>query len=329
MIKQRFNDQGAVALITTIIISILLSIVVIGVMIVTISELRQSNDNEQSIRAYYAAESGVENAISKAMALPHTSQDCSNPTLSKNLNLDPTNLGQVGWSCQQILFTGQPSGTLSQADQAVQLDLEGAGIFHSATLEWDTGAPKNYTPVVGALPSSAAWSASNRPAALELTVVDYPKLAPFNGSDINTQNYLVLPGGGGAIAQIGAPVGSNPLRGTCTGSGTYHCKITFNGFSTTRSYMLRLRTRYVGTSYQFTFYTGANGVGLKTDVPDGTATIDVTGKAGDVYRRVVYKIPFDKGAAVGLDYVLFSDTNICKDLTIIGAAISGPPGCGI
>jgi hypothetical protein len=68
--------------------------------------------------------------------------------------------------------------------------------------------------------------------------------------------------------------------------------------------------------------TGGTGGGTPVDVPDGTATIDVTGKAGDVYRRVVYKIPFNKGAAVGLDYVLFADQNVCKDMTIIGSTVT-------
>ncbi len=331
MINQRFNDRGAVALISTIVISILLSIVIIGVMIVMVSELRQSNDNEQSIRAYYAAESGVEDAVVKALASPGVDQDCtaSSASTTKNLNIDPANAGNVGWSCQQIHFSGNPSGRLAEADKAVQVDLEGAVNINSATLEWDTGAVKNYAPVPNPLPQTTNWA--GRPAALELTVVDYPKAPSFAAANINIQNYLILPGNGPVtIAQIGASAAPNPLRGTCTALGTYHCKITFNGMNAGgNSYMFRLRSRYVGTDYKLTFYTGSNGSGIVKAVPDGTATIDVTGKAGDVYRRVVYKIPFNKGAAVGLDYVLFSDSNICKDLTIIGGVAAGPAGCGL
>ena len=324
MTRERLNNRGAVALITTIIISILLSIIITGVAIVMVSELRQSNDNEQSIRAYYAAESGVEDAINKAMILPHTDQDCSSPALSKNLNLDPANPGQVGWSCQQISFSGQPSGSLPQADKAVQIDLEGSTNFHSATLEWDAAPSHSYAAVpAGTLPQTSAWN--NRPAALELTVVRYPNSPPFADSAIKIQNYLVLPGPPGPSTDvvIGAAVGSNPLRGKCTAGGTYHCTVTIKNFNTSpESYMLRLRTRYVGTDYKFTFFQGNNATGAQKVVFDGTATIDVTGKAGDVYRRVIYKIPFNKGAAVGLDYVLFSDTNVCKDMTIINGAVT-------
>lgn len=324
MTKQNFNDRGAVALITTIVISILLSIVIIGVMIVMISELRQSNDNEQSIRAYYAAEAGVEDAIIKAIASPGVDQDCSNPSKSKNLSLDAASPGKVGWSCQQITFAGQPSGSLSEADKAVQIDLEGSNSFSSMTLEWDTGAVKNNTVVPNPLPSTTGW---NRPAAVEMTIVDYPKSTAFTAANINIRNYLVLPGNVPvAVAPIGGPVSSNPLRGRCIGTGTYHCKITFGGFIG-RAYMLRLRTRYIGTDYKLTFWTSGSGTGSVVNVPDGTATIDVTGKAGDVYRRVIYKIPFNKGAAVGLDYVLFSDQNVCKDLSIIGGAIQPGSAC--
>lgn len=330
MIRQRFNDRGAVALITTIVISILLSIVIIGVMIVMISELRQSNDNEQSIRAYYAAESGVEDAIVKAIASPGVNQDCttSSSSSTKNLNLDAANLGKVGWSCQQIHFSGQPSGSLSEADKSVQIDLEGAANFHSFTLEWDTGGPKNTLAVPSILPQTTNWN--NRPAALELTVVEYPDSSIFTVGGIKIKNFLILPRySNSPDISVDAPSGSNPWLGTCSNAGTYHCKVVIENFNlpSSSSYMLRLRTRYVGTDYKFTFYQGNNGVGLTQVVPDGTATIDVTGKAGDVYRRVVYKIPFNKGAAVGLDYVLFSDQNVCKDLTIINGAVQTGSAC--
>lgn len=325
---KRLNDRGAVALITTIIISLLLSIIIIGVMIVMVSELRQSNDNEQSIRAYYAAEAGVEDAMSKLST--HIDQACDGTATSKNLNLDAANPGVVGWSCQQIMFSGQPSGSLPLPDKAVQLDLTGAlPSVGSIALEWDT-APTHTDFSSTSLTSAALWG-SLRPAAMELTVVDYPKGAgaTFNDTQLKIGNALILPAPSASspITDVGLLSGGNPIQGACSGGTTYHCRVVLNNFNTTqRTYMLRLRTRYVGTEYKITAWTSQNGSGSIVPIPDGTATIDVTGKAGDVFRRVVYKVPYSKGAAPGLDYVLFSDANVCKDLSIIGG-VQQPGSC--
>ncbi len=323
-----FNNRGAVALITTIIISLLLSIIIIGVMIVMVSELRQSNDNEQSIRAYYAAEAGVEDAMSKLST--RTNQACDGTATSKNLNLDSASPGLVGWSCQQITFSGQPSGSLPLPDKAVQLDLTGAqNNWHSIVLEWDTAPTHNdFSPAV--LSSAASWGTA-RPAAMELTVVDYPSGAgaTFNDTNLKIGNALIVPGPPAAATtgDVSNLSGNNPIRGACTGVTTYHCQVLLNNFApNSRTYMLRLRTRYVGTEYKMTAWTSQNGNGSKIAIPDGTATSDVTGKAGNVFRRVVYKVPYSKGAAAGLDYVLFSDVSVCKDLSVIGG-VQQPSAC--
>ena len=324
------RQDGAVALITAIIISLLLSIVLTGFIIVMVSEQRQATDSEQSVNAYYAAESGVEDAIGKIKGGLRTNQPCDGTITSKNVNLESTSPGAVGWNCQSITFSGQPSGRLQDPDAATQLDLSSASAFTSINLKWELSAlNNNFTPPAsGVIPSAAAWGAT-RPAAVELSVISYPKTATFLASAITTQNYLVLPGNiGPGSGSIAGGAGSNPLRGNCASGPAYKCSINLTGFITTgpaaRSYVLRIRTRYKGTDYQMTAYNGA----IVTNIPDGTATIDVTGKAGDVYRRVVYKVPFTKNVVKGLDYVLYSDTDICKDISIIGGAFTAAPGCG-
>jgi len=326
MTNQDNHQRGAVALLTAIIVSLLISIIITGTVTVMISELHQSNDSEQSIRAYNAAEAGVEDAILKIKAQliagTTTDQTCASPT-SKNLGIDPTAPGIVGWSCQQIAFTGSPSGSLAGPDATKQFDLAGAPAMTTATLEWDTASGHNYTSPGPAIPGAAAWA--NRPAAMEMTLVSYPRPGPVNAAALVTKNYLILPSNGGPVTvPLGASPGGNPFYGNCVLAATYHCKVTFSGFSPAFDYVVRIRSRYVGTDFIMKFYNGV----AQVQVPDGTATIDVTGKAGDVYRRVVYKVPYTNGVLSGLDYVIFSDTNICKDLTIINGAAQAGGNCG-
>jgi hypothetical protein len=300
------------------------------------SELKQSNDSEQSIRAYYAAQSGVENGLQKVVAqlrLSKTPQLCPSGA-AQNLDLVSGSPGTVGWTCQQITYSGPVSGTITSKDKATQIDL-GDAKFGSVVLEWDTskrptsGFPANYfnAPLAG-FPAAGGWGYA---APVELTVVEYPSAA-FNAatSPVNLYNALIIPrtSGMGSVSYTTLRnAGRNPLQGTCSAAAaTYHCRMVLDGFGAgAKNFVLRLRTRYVdGTSYKLTFTQGNNGAGAVVPVPDGTATIDVTAKAGDVYRRVIYKVPYQNGVVGGLDYVIYSDQDICKNFTVL----SGTPDTG-
>jgi hypothetical protein len=74
--------------------------------------------------------------------------------------------------------------------------------------------------------------------------------------------------------------------------------------------------------------TFIDAAGNVVPVPDGTATIDVTAKAGQTYRRVISKLPLSRGAEAGLNYVIYSDTNVCKNFTVLDNVAPAPnTGC--
>lgn len=335
------SERGAVALLTTIVISMLLVIITGGIITLMAAEVRQSNDAEQSVRAFYAAQSGVEDALSRVQGaaagpLP-ADQTCtaSSSATTQNLDLDATQAGVVGWTCQEIKFSSTPTGTLNQPDDAIQID-PGNTAFGSLTVEWDTkqGQPASYYAAPANFTPAAAWQWA---PPVELTVVEYP-LGTFNPSVnnpatgrpyIETRNALVRPSNGilGAPQNIQTLLGTNPFRGSCApGGSAYHCRMDFTGFSAAKNYVLRLRSRYAGTGYRLTFHAGASTASATVAVPDGTASIDVTAKAGDVYRRVVYKVPYKQGALGGLNYVIFADGDVCKDFSVLNGAIA-TPGC--
>jgi hypothetical protein len=58
-----------------------------------------------------------------------------------------------------------------------------------------------------------------------------------------------------------------------------------------------------------------------------TATIDVTGKSGDVYRRVVYKMPLNSLANPSFGDALLSEAGLCQDYQVIGGAPTPPNAC--
>jgi hypothetical protein len=166
-------------------------------------------------------------------------------------------------------------------------------------------------------------------------MIDYPAGA-FNAAtpgNINLRNAIAVPRTAGtgvydfsSFAPGTGAAGPNSASAHCVAANAYHCQLIVNNAPKGRGFILRLRTRYVGTDYRVRFMTSNGGGGSQVDVPDGTATIDITAKAGSAYRRVIYKVPYSNGAASGLDYVIYGDQGICKDFNVLGGSVS-TAGC--
>ncbi len=77
---------------------------------------------------------------------------------------------------------------------------------------------------------------------------------------------------------------------------------------------LRLKARYASTSYSIRFY---DKDGQPVYVPDGYATIDVTARSNNYFRRVVAKKRISPSVYDGVfDNALFSGTTICKTMQV-------------
>lgn len=352
MIK-RTGDQGFVSLLTAIMISMLLLVITVSLISLEALQLRKAEDSEQSLRAYYTAEAGVEDAVAKVLSgvlTPSSPSGCSSSAIG------PTSAAQV-WTCQQVSWTGSPSGDLKGPPEegAVTIDPGHQNTVHSVVIEWNqvNGNPGSYYnpwPAIGCgscnFPAGTAWNGTYAPP-VELQMVEFPD-GGFKASDVcakysagpgwqnsaggacsvKTQNLLLVPGGGAATADVpyGTWAGLGPQRANCATAprsaprtSSYNCYAVISGLTSggTTDYLFRLRSRYVGSQYRMTFWTGANGNGSMVDVPDGMVMIDVTARAGDAYRRVISQLPRGTGAASSLNYVIYSDTDVCKNFNVI------------
>ncbi|MBW4061312.1 hypothetical protein HJC99_01930 [Candidatus Saccharibacteria bacterium] len=354
------REDGFVSLITAILICLLLLTITTSLIAVQTLTLRQAENTEESQKAYYAAESGAEDAIAKVNTgaiVAGSNQSCSSPN-AVNTNLDPSASGQVGWTCQAVTFSGSPSGKLITPDAAITVDPYNPATSSSISkmvLRWDQSSGAHITPSYlasrtwASYPSSTGYGQHAMP--LELTVVDYPT-GSFAAAAIKTQNLLILPSynaGGNATYSVAGGVcaagatcgvdGRNPFHADCTTAGTadasgnsttnYHCEITISSLTPSHNYLFRIRSLYLADgdfgfsgSGQFVmnFY---NSAGTLLAPPNQVATIDVTGKAGTVYRRVIYKQPVGPEAQSNLNYTLFADGNLCKDYTVVGGVRPG------
>jgi hypothetical protein len=357
------NTAGFVSLLTCVIISMLLLVITISLTTIENIQLSQAVDSEQSLRAYYTAEAGVEDAVSKILSgtiAPGVldNQCLSNTTYSVPSLTDPSE--DAGWTCQDVSFTGSPVGKLTQADQAVTV-APGHTVpnYDSVLIEWDQSAVAGTAAynVTGALPTQAQYAAKYTAAPLELAIVQYPD-GGFSSNDVcnsggfgipagctvSLENAVLVPGGtaplGGAKIPYSTTAGftkNGPFQANCTGRDAtgaanpygytgYNCYAMINGLNTGDDYLFRIRSLYLPSSYRMTFFSGANGGGAVVPVPTGQALIDVTAKSGVSYRRVIYNMPITDGAASGLNYVMFSDNDVCKNFDVINNVVQ-PPGC--
>lgn len=336
------NQRGIVALISAIIISMLLSVIVISMVSLMAGESRQAQDADQSVRAYYAAEAGVEDALLKIKAAG------AGVTEQKTCASTGVDFGDgSGYTCQLIEVKNNQLGGSLNPEEATQIEpfhsALGPGVhFNRVKISWHQPGLGGDPSVVNNpyLPPSSYTTRPNWtwPAALEVTMLWFnpASITPITG--VNLHTVLLRPGNSVYGATFGDLGNQTQIDGNCsvdnlTRTGGYNCQAILDLASgpgapgpatNSNQYIFRVRPRYTGAHYRISFHSGS---GPAVSVTDQFAVIDVTAHAGDVYRRVQAHVPVTAAAASGLDFVIFSDTDICKDFEVIGGVATGHPPC--
>ena len=334
------RQNGVVALITTMIVSILLMLILISLVTLMSGELHQSADADQSVRAFFAAEAGIERGVLAVRAGLSTNQDCGDAGSTYAV-------GSATITCQRITLNSTNLSPTLPLNQAYELIIPGSAAFTRVQLNWnlhnstqdsanlnaqvpfrDAGGVKGagFVPQFGSSP----WTF---PSVLEVSMIDFP--ASFNSglacgagvqapdsSHVCRRNWVFVPG---YKAGTSSP-SMTPAKQTVDcdeANAIYDCQASIDLGASGNTRIIRIIPRYRGTSLNLQFYNN----GALVAVPTNTAVIDVTAKAGDdVYRRVVAEIPVKPTLASGLDYVLFSNNDITKDCSVSLGEISGG-GC--
>jgi hypothetical protein len=345
-LKVLTSQRGAASLIGVTIASFLVVLLVTSMAALMIGELRQATDAENSVKAYYEAQSGTEEAILRVKNVvndPSKSLASLNQNCDKNVDgsdRDGTTVAEKGVTCYAIRTLADGSQTfVLNPDQPTQVNLTGLGI-DQVKIEWDVNPSKSDQPfTTGNVNGSvAAWQGTGSPPPVELTLVAFPKDdASFAASSLASKQVVLVPclynaAGSNLISGINAacppangvlnlsspPLTYHPVNCLQGAANSFRCTMTVNGLSLRGSEavdsVLRLRPRFIGASYKLTAFDAA---GNRKDLPLQYAQIDVTAKTGDSFRRVLYQVQIRSGA-VGGD-VLFGDSDICKDFELLQA----------
>jgi hypothetical protein len=201
------QETGVVALVTSIVVGLLLVIITASGIALMGSELRQSSDYDQSIKAYFAAESGVEDALAyikkNGLAAAIANDNGCAPYISADSTFSEFGSTNVSYTCQSVTTASNNLTGNIPAEGAAQIDLSGTPSLSQVNLEWNQAPndPSSWDESNSLLntgrtdlPKGSDW-AGVLPAVMEVTVIDYPNNPTGNVGvgDINAKTIFLRP----------------------------------------------------------------------------------------------------------------------------------------
>ncbi|MCA9330908.1 hypothetical protein KC957_02575 [Candidatus Saccharibacteria bacterium] len=355
--ENSLDQSGMVSIVVTMIIMVILSLIVIGFARISRREQRQGLDRQLASQAYYAAESGINDAQTYLKAggtLSSTASTACNTYAADNGNALPvgkteqvgsnnvtTSCVLVNNSVTQLVYDGV--GT----DEEVVFPVKSSngGVINNLYISWQapgqdasqynsTNCPPR-SPSSNALVPLADWKC---PAGtLRIDIV--PIQSSFTRDDLinNSVGGLLYP----KIKTTGASSNSehlnngNQVWAECPndGSSTYSCRVTLANIGSSDGYYVRIRPVYRAADI---YIQGLNG-NVASVLTGAQAVVDSTGRANDVLKRLVVRIPTcPTGVTCGKQpagYALQLADTLCKQYGIIPPstvnAENSDPACAL
>ncbi len=350
----RKNQHGLASILVTMILMLVISLIVLGLARLSRREQRQALDDQLSTQAFYAAESGVNDAIKEINSgTVDFTQDyhtnCNNfisalKAHSGNPSINTLNSGDgVEYTCllvnpkpDNLQFTriGQNNSTVAQLN-ADQVSDPGATI-NNLTISWhnaDGGSDDSVCPASGTFPARGSWPGTCQSGILRIDLATTIG-GSFNRSSLATGTltlflYPQSPGGGVTTYDTAPLYPVSPSNnGTiipvkCDAAGV--CKVTLNNIHSFASGAIRMKSVYNDSAVTIT----SDFAGHALRFTGGQIMIDATGKANDILRRIQVRIKATQDA-VYPEFGIQSGNSICKRLQIaVGTGVAsnaGPAG---
>ncbi|MDB5185919.1 MAG: hypothetical protein JWL85_442 [Candidatus Saccharibacteria bacterium] len=321
------NETGLVAIVVTMIMMFVLSLIVLSFFRVSQREQRQALDRQLSTQAFYAAESGINDAAEylKTNTLPIDDTNCNAPP-GYNNQIDGS--GVITYSCLLM----DPSPTSLEYDNIAAGESKVIPIKHQNNsgidnlgLYWNfpDANRNNYTNCPSAIVFPAAWNTNCDAGMLRIDLVPISP-GPFNRANLidKTMTIFAVPlrSGAGGVATYSAGATGFGGQGTNVGvtcvaaltptrpKGCY-LRIAFTPPLYTQFYM---KVMPVYKPASLTVCSPSCGSVAK-ELADAQTVIDSTGKANDVLRRVQARVPSNNSFFGPFpNYALESKDTICK-----------------
>ncbi len=297
------NQSGMVSLVICMLLMIIISLLTLSFATLSRREQRQVLDNQLSTQAFYAAETGINDAA-KAIQDGTLTTDIGDCSASEQAKVNPTGTTGVLDANSNIsrtcVFVDQ---TPSQIDDVVgetasTVFLVSATGLSSIDIYWENDSavatpvfPATIDTAGGAFSADAAWNSST-PGVLMVQLI--PATFPTTRAAISGGAVYIFGYPSSSASQTATGTASNGsiLSGGCASSNTSapnnwprQCKVTINGLS--GQYYIRMRAIYDPVHATI---EGKDAGGARLPFVGAQVLIDSTGRANDVTKRIkIYK----------------------------------------
>lgn len=294
------RQDGMVSFLVTMIMLIVMTMVVIGFTQQTNQNRRQALDRQLSNQAFYAAETGVNDAYSMIANNPSlvSKTSCDNSgfsPLQENHILSED--GSVAYTCVTFNTTPYSYETGLGAGSGKVIPLEGANPIQSIKISWRAAGSSSQSSTCNAsgFPASSSWGCKH--GVLRLDGVG--DNGDFSRARLMRDTFsLTLSPNSSGSGSINVADGSNNILGGAAaqavrgnvGCNDTECSVVLNlGALAARRFYLHGKVLYRSAEIRAEIFDSVNS---PMKILNSQLEIDSTGKSQDVYRRISVRLPY-------------------------------------
>jgi len=334
------KEAGMVSIMVTMILMIVISLIVVGFAQISRRNQREALDRQLSTQAFYAAETGVNDAADLIKTRVQSGQAITaKPSCASSgggvyagLSGAIDNPAGVSYTCLMVDPAPRTLVYNSVGSTSIVVPLNAAsGNIANLSLIWnaksDSTTPMTGCPgsAVNAFSTTSNWNCGY--GVLRVDLVPTTGALSHAGLQAGQMTAFLVPtpGGTNTVTYAGGS-GNNRVAVRCTNT---NCNMTINGLGQP-SYYARISSLYRDVSLQI---NATNGSGTPVNLTGAQAVIDSTGKAQDVLRRIRVNVPLTPNRNLLSDYAIQSTDAICKRYVVMDGyfqsyAAAAVPGLG-
>jgi len=326
--RPQLNQEGMAAIIVTMVTMVVISLIVLGFATISRREQGQTLDQQLSTQAFYAAETGVEDAknvitaaLQSGTSIP-SKEDCDTNTAGPSFSPNyPTGAGtilnsanNVSYSCLLVDPTPTSIKYNGVGSDNIVVPITTTDSIDQFVVTWKptnvpTGSPSSCPgTVVNTFSPQPNWNCGY--GLLRMDLVQTEGALTRTNLSTGTLTVFFVPTrnvSAGSIAYIGNRNRPNIVAANCT-PGTYsQCSATITGLGSARSFSMRLNSLYQPSDLTVVAYHGS----APLEVSGAQAMVDVTGKAQDVLRRIQVRVPVGASGKTAA-FAVQSNGALCK-----------------
>lgn len=329
--KLRQNQEGLAAILVTILLMLVITLISLSFARIARQEQRQTLDRNLSSRAFYAAESGI-NMAAEAIGLNPNNyvngkDTCATPDsvfVAADYDLDASSETKV--AC--LLIDRTPNTIdyqgVNNKSKVFPLYSADSSQLGKVFFNWQSTTAPSSNPNFGSCPSSGQFPAT-WPGNCDAPVLRVD-LVPTDGNTLSrgalsdtTFSAFIFPGTLNQEQNFSANIGGNQgvvftafCNGITTPDKPYYCQGSVAGLTGSK-YFVRLQSLYGSSNVVI-----AAGANSSTKIPliGAQIIIDSTGRAQDIVRRIQVRKPIAQNSNVP-EFALIAAAGICKRYSII------------